>query len=188
MKFVHYFVFSFLLSFLGQSQDSRLIKLHMAKDISPYLMKGYSFRLGVSFHKKNTYEFSLESFSMTIPTFIIEMNKNNTGESWNERVVNNLALYASRKLGQKRSSFYIGVGAVYLNHEVSRGTEVMVHQFSQLEYMTRLHYKWYLFKNINLYLEPYIALAGRFKVSGCNADYSLTPFLPISSMYFAFEF
>ena len=180
MKSLYILLFSFLALYLN-AQDSLRTNFTFAADASPFAFDGYSFKMGlIPKHIPKT-EVSLEVFSMKIPNMTINLNAENADKGWQENVNNCLALYTDRKLGSNRSSFWGGIGFVHLNHTVSKNNEA--YDFQQLEYLTRINYKWFPFKKSNFFINPYIAIAGRQKISGNNGDYALSPFLVITSIY-----
>ena len=184
MKTLFIVLFSFLAACLN-AQDSLKTNFTAAIDVSPFSMGGYSFKAGIVPKSYSKTEVAIESFAMNIPDMVIDLNSKNANAGWNERVSNGLALYIDHKLGSKRSSFWAGVGFVYLNHDIDN--DHVSFNFQQMEYLARVNYKWYPFENSGFYVNPYMALAGRHKIGGDNGSYALTPFLVIPSVYLSWE-
>jgi hypothetical protein len=165
------------------ARDSTAVRWTFASDVSPWLMEGYSLKVGVQMQDK--YEVSAEAFSISIPDFTINLNSKNEGLGWSEKVDFGGALYFDRKLTTSKSSFYFGGGLVYLKHIASLNE--LQFKYAQMEYLLRLSYQWHPFAKSGFYLQPYIALAGRHLLSGDNGAYELTPFLVIPSVYLSWK-
>lgn len=184
MKPIIILLFSLLAAQI-KAQDTSAYHYTIAADLSPFAFNGYSIKGGFITKNLSKTEFAFEIFSMEIPDVVINLNKSNANKGWYEKVKLGNALYVDKKLGEKRNSFWIGGGLVFLNHEV-KNTSVKT-SFQQLEYLARINYKYYPFKTANFYINPYIALAGRHKIGGDNGNYSLTPFLLIPSVYLSWQ-
>jgi hypothetical protein len=165
------------------ARDSTGVQWTFASDVSPWLMEGYSLKVGALIQDK--YELSAELFSINIPDFTIDLNSKNQGLGWSEKVDFGAALYFDRRLTSRRSSFYFGGAVVYLKHTASLSD--LRYEYSQMEYMMRLSYQWFPFAKNGFYVQPYVALAGRHHISGNNGTYELTPFLIIPSVYLSWR-
>lgn len=185
---MHYILLLFLslVAYTINAQDTLKNRFAVSADLSPFYFNGYSAKVSYLPKKHPKTELAVEVFSMKIPDVVINLNKENTGKGWLETIKLGTAIYFDKKIGSKRNSFWMGGGLVLLNHEVQKlGIK---NTFQQLEYLARINYKYYPFKTINFYLNPYFAIAARHKVNGSNGDYQLTPLLIIPSVYVSWEF
>ena len=173
-----------LITLFSFSQDSLRNRYSVATDLSPYAFNGYSLKLGITPKSHPKYDLSVEVFSMEIPELVINLNSKNKDKDWKEKVNYGVALYGDKKLGEKRNSFWVGAGIVYLNQTVSNPIEH--NQFNQLEILGRINYKWFPFNN-GFYINPYFALAGRQKIGGENGSYQLAPLMGFLSVYLSWE-
>ena len=169
----------------ASSQDENKSIINLALDVTPFMYKGFSAKVGLvpKLHPKT--DIALEVFSINIPESVINLNETNANKGWTEKVKPGIAIYYDRKLGEKKNSFWLGGGIVYLNHLANNQSEN--NQYNQIEYLLRANYKWFPFTEKGFYLNPYCALAYRHKVSGNNGSYALSPFLIIPSIYISLE-
>lgn len=175
------------LVFRLSAQDSLKNNFTAAIDLTPFLLKGFSAKMGVIPKVFSKTEFAFEYFSMLIPETVVNSTLENANEGWEEKIKTGFALYADRKLvsSSRRNAFWGGIGLVHLNQIATNENETFY--FQQLEYLFRINYKWYPFKQSGFYINPYLAFAGRHKLAGDNGDYSLSQFLLISSIYLSWK-
>ncbi|WP_114748530.1 hypothetical protein [Pleomorphovibrio marinus] len=150
------------LNFHAQSQ-SNLIALEI--DPAPYLLNGYSVSLKYSSKKLPKVSLMGSIFSSDFPDAM--MAKSNKEKGWvNMKFRPSYALFADYYLNKDRKGFHFGPSVFFYNKSVTLEPYKREIDHSTIYPNLRIAYIYYPFKNIGLYLNPYLNFGSEINTKG----------------------
>jgi hypothetical protein len=167
MKKTGFFIFSLFLSLITFGQNQEGTQLAIEIDPAPYLLNGYSLSLKYSPKQTPKVAYMASVYQSDFPEgLMMETNKNN---GWKDmKIETSYAAFAEFYLNEKRKGFYFGPSVFWYNKSVELEAINSPTKFSTIYPNIRAGYIWYPFKNLDLYLNPWLNVGSEINLDSNN--------------------
>lgn len=173
----------FWVSTAVSQEDFNKSYISLEVDPAPFILGGYSFSLKYSPEELSKTAFMVSIYSSDFPNSM--MNKVNKERMWtNLRLETSYAIFADFFLENDKRGFYFGPSIFLYNKSVELSSVNERTKFFTLYPNIRAGYVWYPFKNLNLYLNPWLNFGTEINLDNKN-ELNGTTFIPNKFYYIA---
>ncbi|MGC9352948.1 MAG: hypothetical protein ACP5D9_03860 [Mariniphaga sp.] len=156
----------FNLSVLAQDTQ-KTAYLSVELDPAPFMLKGYSFSLKYGPKKTPKMAFMASVYSSEFPNSMMStVNKENGWTDLNLEV--SYAFFTEFFMKNNKRGFYFGPSVFLYNKSVVLSSVNERIEFTTLYPNIRAGYKWYPFKKIDLYLNPWFNIGSEINIDNNN--------------------
>jgi hypothetical protein len=160
----------------------------LATDVSPWFLDGFSVIAGVEPAAAPRWRFSVEVWSMQLPTFAVELAAANRGKGFTHDVRLAGALYADRALGA--SGFHVGGIGNLMRARIRRADEAG--GLTVGEVLARVGYRWLPLGPRGLFVNPWIAAGPQWALGArptvASERYTLAPLQVLGTVHLGRRF
>ncbi len=139
--------------------------ISVATDLAPWFNGGHSL-IAMFEHDRllPKWRIGIESWSMTLPQFIVEARSENQGEGWKRHIDRGLAISIDRHRNWGNGWHYGGILNL-MDSTVSREAHSGEGQFRTLEILGKFGYRWFPKKNLGFFVNPWAAAGPMLAIS-----------------------
>jgi len=180
-----------LFSISTQAQDTiRKNYISLELDPAPFILGGYSFSLKYSPKKMPKTAFMASVYGSDLPNYM--MSKENKENGWtNAKLETSYALFVEFYLKKNRRGFYYGPSIFLYNKSAELSSVNETTKFRTLYPNLRAGYVWYPFKNIDLYLNPWLNIGSEINIDNNNSlkgiEYKPSKFYYIVALHIGYS-
>ena len=168
---------------------SRASHLTVATDLSPWLLSGFSAIVGYEPAGAPAWRVSAELWSMSLPSFAIELAEQNVGEGWSHHVSVAGALTLDRAIAD--TGWRVGGLVNVMRARVDRGTAAQA-ELTVAEVLVRGGYRWLPLGQHGPSIEPWLGVGPQVAATTLpvvdGQRYALAPVQLIATVHIGWRF
>jgi hypothetical protein len=160
-------------------------------DPATFLLSGYALHFRMKPAEISRLVIGAGTYSMKLPTPIVNLNTNNKNEGWDVRIKNAYSLYAEYYFKEAFSKFFAGVQAGIQNYSVTKTNEGVSSKYRTITFMPMIGYTWLPF-NFPLYIKPWMGVGYNAKIAGTTLvgsnEYEVPRLMPFFTFHVGYKF
>ncbi|MEZ4652851.1 MAG: hypothetical protein R3E12_04395 [Candidatus Eisenbacteria bacterium] len=139
----------------------------------------------------NHWSFSAIAFASDFPNWVDDlMGYRNADKGFDVRVRLSPGATVDRFFRNQRTGWHAGILAFVWRYEVARAEDQI--KFEDLIIMPRLGFRWFLWENRNLYLDPFVGMMLERRLGGAaivdGEQWKASPVLPFATIHVGYHF
>ncbi len=182
------FAFFSLLNIEAVAQET---SFSLEIDPATFAFKGYSAHLRVAPAGTQHLLVGAGVYAMDMPSFLVDLNKNNKGQDWNVRINLGTGLFGEYHFKEVNRKSFVGLQTSFQQFKIGNNSVDGEEKFSNLLLMA---YTGYTIKpfDINLYVKPWAGIGYTSKISGETSigelNYDLAPLTMFLTLHIGYTF
>ena len=188
-----FFVFIFMVIAIGLSSNLSAQRTSVSLEIDPatFAFKGYSVHLRISPAGTDHLLVGAGVYAMDMPSFLVDLNKNNKGLGWNVRLNLGAGLFGEYHFKEVNRKTFAGLQASIQQFEIGNDSTDNEGKFSNLLMMGYAGYTLKPF-DFDLYIKPWAGIGYTSKISGETAlgdlNYDVAPVTVFLTIHLGYTF
>jgi hypothetical protein len=179
-------------NFKLKAQEKNGTTFSIETDPSTFAFKGYAFHVRIKPKNSQHVVLGAGTYSLNMPAFLVNMNKENKDKGWNVNIKNAVSLFGEYYFKEANHKWFLGLQAGIQTFKVSNSNlPNQTAQYSNLLLMPSIGYNWHPLKN-NLYIKPWLGMGYTTKISGDNniqnLKYAISPMSNFLTVHLGYTF
>ncbi|KAA3633436.1 MAG: hypothetical protein DWQ02_13100 [Bacteroidetes bacterium] len=188
---IYLLVFIALFTLANSKAVAQKTSISLEIDPATFIFKGYSAHLRIAPGGTEHLLLGAGVYAMDMPSFLVDLNKNNKGLGWNVRLNMGAGLFGEYHFKEVNRKSFVGLQTSLQEFKIANDSVDDEEKFSNLLLMA---YTGYTFKpfDFNLYVKPWAGIGYASKISGetnlGELDYDLAPVTMFLTLHVGYTF